>query len=147
MTSTDQMTEIRALKKALHEEASIGADLSPGNRLSEKALEYILALESEIAGLRKAGEWRPIEEARGKIYFSNSVSEGTLDGLTAKEWAKVVEIAWVVCNVSDCDGTRIRPCDKHFGAAEKLWRNVSGKMLPRSPEKESESNQPTGEQS
>ena len=45
--------------------------------------------------------------------------------LTDKEIQKVKEIAWVVCNVSDCDGTRKNPCPRHYRAAEILWRDVT----------------------
>lgn len=45
--------------------------------------------------------------------------------LTAKEIDKVKEIAWVVCSVSDCAGTKKKPCERHFDAAEALWRSVT----------------------
>lgn len=45
--------------------------------------------------------------------------------LTEREIDKVKQIAWVVCNVSDCDGTRAHPCTSHYEAADRLWRDVT----------------------
>lgn len=48
--------------------------------------------------------------------------------LTAKEKEKVKEVAWVVCNVSDCGGTKAKPCTRHYEAAERLWRDVTSSI-------------------
>jgi len=48
-------------------------------------------------------------------------------GLTAREWQLISQIAYAVCEVHECGGTRKSPCDKHFDAAAEYFRKATEK--------------------